>query len=40
MGEGYLNELIGKSLIKANEMDFDERPITVGVHSLMRRIIH
>ncbi|KAL6351103.1 hypothetical protein AAG906_031689 [Vitis piasezkii] len=35
----YLNELIGRSLIKANEMDFDERPITVGVHSLMHRII-
>ena len=40
VGEEYLNELIGRSLIKANEMDFDERPITVGVHSLMRRIIH
>ncbi|KAJ9692193.1 hypothetical protein PVL29_011322 [Vitis rotundifolia] len=39
VGEEYLNELIGRSLIKANEMDFDERPITVGVHSLMHRII-
>ncbi|KAL6349942.1 hypothetical protein AAG906_002049 [Vitis piasezkii] len=38
VGEEYLNELIGKSLIKAIEMDFDERPITVGVHSLMRRV--
>ncbi|KAJ9707840.1 hypothetical protein PVL29_000085 [Vitis rotundifolia] len=39
VGEEYLNELIGRSLIKANEMDFDERPITVGVHSLMHKII-
>ena len=39
VGEEYLNELIGRSLIKANEMDFDGRPITVGVHSLMHRII-
>ncbi|XP_034684279.1 disease resistance protein RPM1-like isoform X1 [Vitis riparia] len=39
VGEEYLKELIGRSLIKANEMDFDERPITVGVHSLMHRII-
>ncbi|RVW55788.1 Disease resistance protein RPM1 [Vitis vinifera] len=30
VGEEYLNELICRSLIKANEMDFDERPITVG----------
>ncbi|XP_034684285.1 disease resistance protein RPM1-like isoform X2 [Vitis riparia] len=29
VGEEYLNELIGRNLIKANEMDFDERPITV-----------
>ncbi|KAJ9707843.1 hypothetical protein PVL29_000088 [Vitis rotundifolia] len=37
VGEEYLNELIGRPLIKANEMDFDERPITVGVHSLMHQ---
>ena len=39
VGEEYLNELIGRSLIKAHEIDFDERPFTVGVHALMHRII-
>ena len=39
VGEEYLNELIGRSLIKAHEIDFDEKPFTVGVHALMHRII-
>ncbi|KAJ9680398.1 hypothetical protein PVL29_019659 [Vitis rotundifolia] len=39
VGEEYLNELIDRSLIKANEMDFDERPKKVGVHSLMLKMI-
>ncbi|KAL6351014.1 hypothetical protein AAG906_031600 [Vitis piasezkii] len=39
VGEEYLNELIDRNLIKANEMDFDGRPTSVGVHSLMLKMI-
>ncbi|KAL6351168.1 hypothetical protein AAG906_031754 [Vitis piasezkii] len=39
VGEEYLNELIDRSLIKVNEMDFDGRPKSVGVHSLMLKMI-
>ncbi|KAL6349946.1 hypothetical protein AAG906_002053 [Vitis piasezkii] len=39
VGDEYLNELIDRSLIKANEMDFDGRPTSVGVHSLMLKMI-
>ncbi|XP_034685704.1 disease resistance protein RPM1-like [Vitis riparia] len=39
VGEEYLNELIDRSLIKVNEMDFDGRPKNVGVHSLMMKMI-
>ncbi|KAL6351065.1 hypothetical protein AAG906_031651 [Vitis piasezkii] len=35
----YLNELIDRSLIQANEMDFDGRPKSVGVHCLMHKMI-
>ncbi|RVX02699.1 Disease resistance protein RPM1 [Vitis vinifera] len=39
VGEEYLNELIDRSLIQANEMDFDGRPKSVGVHCLMHKMI-
>ncbi|RVW42203.1 disease resistance protein RPM1 [Vitis vinifera] len=39
VGEEYLNELIDRSLIKVNEMDFEGRPKSVGVHSLMLKMI-
>ncbi|KAJ9707844.1 hypothetical protein PVL29_000089 [Vitis rotundifolia] len=39
VGEEYLNELIDRSLMKVNEMDFDGRPKNVGVHSLMMKMI-
>ena len=39
VGEGYLEELIDRNLIKANELDFDGLPKSVGVHSLMLMMI-
>ena len=39
VGEEYLNELIERNLIKANELDFDGLPTSVGVHSLMLKMI-
>ena len=39
VGEEYLEELIDRNLIKANELDFDGLPKTVGVHSLMLKMI-
>ena len=39
VGEDYLKELIDRNLIKANELDFDGLPKSVGVHSLMLKMI-
>ena len=39
VGEEYLNELIDRNMLKANEMDFDGRPKSMGVHSLMHKMI-
>ena len=39
VGEEYLVELIDRNLLKANGLDFDGLPKSVGVHSLMLKMI-